>query len=1186
MRLAVLLAATALAGGPAFAADQLKFGPPPEWVIPQAIPQQPSKANDAPIAVLLSDSQVYFDRGKVTAFSEVAAKIQTPQGLSGGNIAFAWQPATDAVTVNKLHLIRDGKVIDLLKDGQTFTVLRRETNLEAATLDGALTAAIQSEGVQVGDIVDFATTSEHSDSVLGDHVEDTFATWNNVPIQYGHVRLSWPDSMELITRQTESVPKAQVSVTNGRHVLEISAQGIEPLISPSGAPPRFLIGRLGEATNFASWSQLADLMRPLYDKAGVVPASGPLRDELETIRKTAKTPKQKVELALQLTEQRVRYVALEMGTGGYVPAAADVTWSRRFADCKGKTALLLALLRELGIEAEPVLVHHSLGDILPERLPMIGYFDHVLVRAHLDGKEYWLDGTRTGDGDLDRIPVPNFEWGLPVAASSKLVPITPKALTEPESETAIDIDVTAGAYAPALFKASQTYRGDDANGLNSTYAAIPAAQRDAAMKEYWRSKYDYVDVQSVGWSFDPATDVAHMTMTGSATLDWDRGFYVPESSIAYKPDFERAVGPSRDAPFALNFPVWNTAHITVRLPRAFAGKQRKLPQPVNEVQGGTQYQRTINIDGSTVSIETSERTLQAELAYKDAIAQAPRLKALYDDDVYLRVPTDYVANPADLAGLAARKPASASDFVDRGNIYLDAGKIDLAIADFGEAHRLDPANAWALADRGLSYVWKRDFAAAEKDLAATEAIDPNNYVLLRARGLLAEAKGEFQAAADDFTKSLQGNPGDDFARLHRASALASLWKFDDALRDLNPMIAQDPKNAAALTQRAWIYTHQNKLDAARVDLSAALAIDPKNSAVLVTQAAFAEQQGDEKGAIAALTLALESSPGDADTLVKRAQAYYSAGEYEKALADTEAAAKDGAMPPEARLARANIFRSQGKHNLVVQEAELLVKENPDSDFSQVAAGKIFSAEGQRDKAVDAITRALAIKPRAYIYINRSQVRAPTDLAGQMADLDEALKLEPNSSDALSLKAQLLLRQGRYADSIRTFDAAIANESGDKLALRQLRAVALYKAGQTTEAEKEFAAVRSQATQAVQFNNLCWNKATANILLESALDECRQALKLRPDSAGYADSLGMVLLRLGKLDESIAAYTQAIGKSRSAASLLGRAFAYAGKGDMARANADRAEALRLNGDVEAQFDEYGLKFPGAQAQAGK
>src|SRR3546814_6282045 len=76
------------------------------------------------------------------------------------------------------------------------------------------------------------------------------------------------------------------------------------------------------------------------------------------------------------------------------PATAEETWQRRYGDCKGKTALLLALLARLGIEAEAVLANNSGGDDgLDERLPNPGMFDHVLVRARIDGKTYWLDGT-------------------------------------------------------------------------------------------------------------------------------------------------------------------------------------------------------------------------------------------------------------------------------------------------------------------------------------------------------------------------------------------------------------------------------------------------------------------------------------------------------------------------------------------------------------------------------------------------------------------------------------------------------------------------------------------------------------------------------------------------------------------------------------------------------------------------
>jgi transglutaminase-like putative cysteine protease len=81
-------------------------------------------------------------------------------------------------------------------------------------------------------------------------------------------------------------------------------------------------------------------MAPLYEKAAAIPAQGPLRSELERIQSLSPDPKVRTEAALALVQDRVRYVALEMGAGGYVPTDAETTWSRRYGDCKGKTALL------------------------------------------------------------------------------------------------------------------------------------------------------------------------------------------------------------------------------------------------------------------------------------------------------------------------------------------------------------------------------------------------------------------------------------------------------------------------------------------------------------------------------------------------------------------------------------------------------------------------------------------------------------------------------------------------------------------------------------------------------------------------------------------------------------------------------------------------------------------------------
>src|SRR4051794_15623096 len=88
----------------ASAADQLKFGKAPAWVVPLAIPAADSKSPDAPAAILLSDQQIRFEPGKTTTYSEVAMKLQTPEGLAAGNISLPWNPAADTITVNKLQI--------------------------------------------------------------------------------------------------------------------------------------------------------------------------------------------------------------------------------------------------------------------------------------------------------------------------------------------------------------------------------------------------------------------------------------------------------------------------------------------------------------------------------------------------------------------------------------------------------------------------------------------------------------------------------------------------------------------------------------------------------------------------------------------------------------------------------------------------------------------------------------------------------------------------------------------------------------------------------------------------------------------------------------------------------------------------------------------------------------------------
>jgi len=103
--------------------------------------------------------------------------------------------------------------------------------------------------------------------------------------------------------------------------------------------------------------------------------------------------------AVEFVQDEVRYTGINSGVGGFKPDAPDAIFKRRFGDCKDKTILIVSLLKELGVEAYPALVHSREGNELTELLPSPDVFDHVIVHVpNLNDKSYWLDGTITQQG--------------------------------------------------------------------------------------------------------------------------------------------------------------------------------------------------------------------------------------------------------------------------------------------------------------------------------------------------------------------------------------------------------------------------------------------------------------------------------------------------------------------------------------------------------------------------------------------------------------------------------------------------------------------------------------------------------------------------------------------------------------------------------------------------------------------
>jgi hypothetical protein len=492
-------------GAVALAADQPLYGPPPAWVKPIPLPKPAANASTA-TQVLLWNLQTRYGADGEEIYGEVATRIETSEGLAdSGTLIQNWSPDTDTVTIHRMQVLRDGKAIDLLAGGKKLTVVRRETNLESAALDGKLTATLQVEDLRVGDVVAVAATLVRKDPALAGRSEAGVSANLGQPARRVYIRQLWPETERIRWKASRDLGAPALNASSGTELVYDFADRVPP-DPPKGAPARYHDLSLLQVSEFGDWGEVAGVIAPLYATASQIGPDSPLRAEIERIKRAHPAPEGRAMAALRLVQDQVRYLYVGMDFGNYTPANADQTWTRRFGDCKGKTALLLALLRELGIKAEPALVSTGGGDGLEQRLPMLSWFDHVLVRAELGGKTYWLDGTRLGDRKLADVPVPDYRWALPVRPSAaKLEALEPTIPDEPEDERRLDVDLTGGFDKPAPTRAEQIYRGDDAVAFNLSMNRMSKVDADKAMRGFWLDRYPWLTPETVSFTSTRAT---------------------------------------------------------------------------------------------------------------------------------------------------------------------------------------------------------------------------------------------------------------------------------------------------------------------------------------------------------------------------------------------------------------------------------------------------------------------------------------------------------------------------------------------------------------------------------------------------------------------------------------------------------------------------------------------------------
>jgi transglutaminase-like putative cysteine protease len=231
---------------------------------------------------------------------------------------------------------------------------------------------------------------------------DWFSLQGPMPVKRKTVTLVVPVSYPIRIAVRGGTPEYSHSeergiVTHRWQVKDVPALKTEPY-TPPGADvvPRIIITpkeiRWDDRTIDAStWDGIAawdwDLER---DRSKPTPEVEKMAAELTA---GVTDPAEKTRRLYDFVRQKVNYVAIYLGIGGWQPHASGDVLRNRYGDCKDKATLLISLMHAVGLRGFPVLIMTRDVDVVDRDTPAPAFNHEIVAVPREDGTYFFMDPT-------------------------------------------------------------------------------------------------------------------------------------------------------------------------------------------------------------------------------------------------------------------------------------------------------------------------------------------------------------------------------------------------------------------------------------------------------------------------------------------------------------------------------------------------------------------------------------------------------------------------------------------------------------------------------------------------------------------------------------------------------------------------------------------------------------------------
>ena len=356
----------------------------PAWMHSAVNAPLPAHDDKTDVVLLYSETNVnVLSTDKIRVGVRQAYKILRPAGREYGTVFVSFNPNRKVISLHGWCIPAQGKDYEVKdKDGAEISLPKIEGS---ELISDVKEKMLRIPAPDPGNIIGYEYEVEEHPLVL----QESWDFQEENPVRESHFSLQLPVGWEFKSswlnypelKPTQSGPTQWQWVVNEVKGVR-KEQDMPPL---SGLLGRMVISFYPQggavANGFSNWQQMglwyANLTKGRRDP------SEEIKQKVAALTTQSTTQLDKMRAIAGFIQRDVRYVAIELGIGGWQPHPATDVFSHRYGDCKDKATLMSAMLSAIGVESYYVVINSERGSVEANTPAHRGAFNHVILAIKL-----------------------------------------------------------------------------------------------------------------------------------------------------------------------------------------------------------------------------------------------------------------------------------------------------------------------------------------------------------------------------------------------------------------------------------------------------------------------------------------------------------------------------------------------------------------------------------------------------------------------------------------------------------------------------------------------------------------------------------------------------------------------------------------------------------------------------------